>query len=258
LTKVRKHIKIYFKEEKMIDYTKASKTYDNTRNSDNIILEIMHCKGVFKDNMNILDFGCGTGNYLQKISELYKCNCFGVEPALGMREKAIEKNPNLTIVEGNHENLPFENNFFDFVFMTDVIHHVPDLNILFNNLHKKIKQNGLVCIVTEGWKQIENRWYNKYFPSLSKNEKNRYPDIEKIIKSSIENGLKFETLEIKNNPEKNVITDYFIKLVEEKNYSMFRMLENDEYITGLNNLRNDKGKIIETKDAGESLIWFKK
>jgi len=242
----------------MIDYTKASKTYDNTRDSSDLIIDIMNNKGVFEKDNNILDFGCGTGNYLKRISEKFMCNCYGVEPSLGMREKAIEKNPKLTIVEGDHEKLPFENNFFDFAYMTDVIHHVPDLALLFNNFYKKLRQNGLVCIVTEGWTQIENRWYNKYFQSLSKNEKNRYPDINRIIQHAVDNGLRFEALEIKKNPEENEITEHFIRLVEEKNYSMFRILDGDEYINGLNNLKKDQGKIIVTKDAGESLIWLKK
>jgi len=242
----------------MIDYTKASKTYDNTRDSSDLILNIMNNKGVFEKNNNILDFGCGTGNYLKRISEKFICSCYGIEPSSGMREKAIEKNPNLTIVEGNHEKLPFKNSFFDFIYMTDVIHHVSDLNSLFNNLYKKLNQNGLVCIVTESWTQIENRWYNKYFPTLSKNEKNRYPDIEKIIGHAVENRLKFDSLEIKKNPKENEITEHFIRLVEEKKYSMFRILDAYEYKNGLNNLKKDKGKIIITNDAGESLIWLKK
>jgi ubiquinone/menaquinone biosynthesis C-methylase UbiE len=242
----------------MIDYTKASITYDNTRNSDDLIIGIMHKKGIFEKDKNILDYGCGTGNYLYKISQNYNCMCYGLEPSVGMREKAREKNQKLTIVDGNHENIPFENNFFDCIFMTDVIHHVPDLDILFKNLLKKIKQNGLICIVTESWKQIENRWYNQYFPSLDGNEKNRYPDIEKIVNCAEENGFVFDTLEIKKNPEENRIGEVFIKMVEQKNYSMFRILEPNEYENGLKRLKQDIGKTIITKDAGESIIWLKK
>jgi ubiquinone/menaquinone biosynthesis C-methylase UbiE len=242
----------------MIDYTKASKTYDNTRNSDDFILDIMNSKGMFEKNKNILDFGCGTGNYLKKISEKYLCNCYGVEPSSGMRDKAKEKNPSLIILEGDHEKIPFENDYFDFIFMTDVIHHVPDLSILFGNLQQKAKISGYICIVTQGWNQIDNRWFNQYFPSLSKNEKSRYPDIDRIIETAVKIGLKFDGLDVKKDPEQNKVTDYFIKLVEEKNFSMFRVLDQDEYLIGLDNLRKDTGKIIEVKDAGESLIWLKK
>ena len=43
------------KENRMVDYTKAAKTYDNTRNSDDLILEIMFQKSVFDKDKNILD-----------------------------------------------------------------------------------------------------------------------------------------------------------------------------------------------------------
>jgi ubiquinone/menaquinone biosynthesis C-methylase UbiE len=242
----------------MINYTKASKTYDNTRNSDDLIIDLMNQKSVFEKNKNILDYGCGTGNYLSKISKKYECNCYGLEPSAGMREKAIVKNPALVIAEGNHENIPFEDEFFNFIYMTDVIHHVPDLKKLFENLKKKVKQNGLLCIVTQSWRQIENRWYNQYFPSLAFNEKNRYPDTEEIIKHASENGLTFQTIEIKKNPEENKVEETFIRTAEEKNYSMFRILEQNEYENGLKRLKGDIGKIIKTKEAGESLIWLKK
>jgi hypothetical protein len=101
--------------------------------------------------------------------------------------------------------------------MTDVIHHVPDLNSLFENLYKKIKQDSLVCILTESWEQIEHRWYNKYFPSLAKNEKQRYPDIDKIVSYAVKNGFSEVIIDTKKNPEENEISERFIKMVEEKN-----------------------------------------
>jgi ubiquinone/menaquinone biosynthesis C-methylase UbiE len=220
-------------ENEMIDYTKASKTYDNTRNSDDMVIEIMCKKGTFGKNKNILDYGCGTGNYLHKISQKYECNCYGLEPSFGMRQEAIKKNPGLVILEGNHENIPFEDSFFDFIYMTDVIHHVPDINLLFKNINNKLRQNASVCILTESWEQIENRWYNQYFPSLANNEKKRYPDIDKIVQSALQNGFQLETIDLKQNPEKNIIDKRFIQMVEEKNYSMFRILEEREYEIGL-------------------------
>lgn len=215
-------------------------------------------KGVFEKDKNILDFGCGTGNYLYKISQKYECNCFGLEPSVGMRQKAIEKNQKIVILDGDHKNIPFEDNFFNFVYMTDVIHHIPDMNILFYNLIKKVEKKGLVCILTQSWKQIESRWYNQYFPSLLNNEKERYPDIDKIVDTALKNGFQLETIDIKENPVENVIEKPFIQMVEERNFSMFRIIDEKEYENGLNELKKDIHKTIITKEAGESLIWLKK
>ena len=115
-----------------------------------------------------------------------------------------------------------------------------------------------MCILTQSWKQIENRWYNKFFPSLATNEKNRYPDIDKIINISMENGLKLETIDVKENSEENIIGEHFIKMVEEKNYSMFRILDNKEYENGLKELKQNLNQKVITKGAGESILWLKK
>jgi SAM-dependent methyltransferase len=107
-----------------------------------------------------------------------------------MRQIAQNKNPEIVIKDGNHEDIPFNDCFFDFIlFMTDVIHHIPDLDLLFSSFHRKLKESALVCILTSSHKQIEARWYNEYFPSLSENKKRRYPDIEEIITKAKNNGL---------------------------------------------------------------------
>ena len=240
------------------DYNEASTTYDNTRKSNEELIDLFNNKMNFTTNMNILDFGCGTGNYLLSISNKFQSNCFGVEPSDGMIEKALVKNPGLSIKKGDHIQIPFEDGFFDFIYMTDVIHHVPDLDKLFETLNEKLKENGKICIVTESHDQIKSRWYNKYFKSLVTIEQKRYPDISKIIINA--NKHKLVSLENKNKLSRNIniVDDYFIKMVEEKNYSMFRLLEEKEFNEGLIQLKSDKGKSIVSEKHGETLVWLQK
>ncbi len=120
----------------MIDYNLAAKTYDNTRKYSNNIIMLMHEKIKFGSTTNILDFGCGTGSYLNDIQNIFSSNCYGVDPSMEMRNIAIKKNQHIFIKEGNHEHIPFNDNIFEFIFMTNVIHHVPDLT-------EKIDENKL-------------------------------------------------------------------------------------------------------------------
>ena len=240
------------------DYNEASKTYDNTRNSNIELIDIFDNKMHFTKTMNILDFGCGTGNYLLSIHRKYHSNCFGVEPSDGMIEKAIIKNPTLSIKKGDHTHIPFKDNFFDFIYMTDVIHHIPNLDQLFKTLQIKLKENGKKCIITESHDQIKSRWYNKYFASLVKIEQNRYPDISTILYNANANKLVSIENQIKYSGNINIVDDYFIEMVEEKNYSMFRLLGETEYKEGLMQLKSEKGKSIISENHGETLVWLKK
>jgi ubiquinone/menaquinone biosynthesis C-methylase UbiE len=173
-----------------------------------------------------------------------------------MKEKACLKNPNLNIIEGDHEKISFDDNFFDFIYMTDVIHHVKNIILLFKNLSKKLKTNGKICVKTQSWKQIEKRWYNRYFPSLERVEKERYQSTETITETAKNYNLSLEKIEIKKYSEENIINEYFIRNVEEKNFSMFKLIDEKEFMEGLDKLKKDIGKLIIEKDAGESLIWL--
>jgi ubiquinone/menaquinone biosynthesis C-methylase UbiE len=243
---------------KMINYDIASKTYDHTRNqSDRLIERFVH-RVSFKKETAILDFGCGTGNYLNSLQLGFACRCCGVEPSDGMRTIAAGKNNALDVRQGDHRKVPFDDEEFDFVFMTDVIHHVPDLSLMFSELLRVLKPSAFLCVVTESHVQIQSRFYNGYFPSLAANEKRRYPEIRRIMEVAVQCGFTHEDTEMLPASSPGVITDSFVKNVEEKNFSMFRLLDEREFNEGLRKIRMDVGRSFELTAAGETLIWFRK
>ena len=241
----------------MIDYNEASKTYDNTRSYSDVLIDHFASKVLLMKETVVLDFGCGTGNYLNRIQERFGCRCCGVEPSEGMRIAASKKNPTLDIRQGDHRQIPFADESFDFVFMTDVVHHIPDLSSMFLQLRRVMKSGAFLCVVTESHTQIEGRFYNRYFPSLAMNEKHRYPDVPKIIEIASTSGFEHDGNEIWHASPTAVITESFVRNVEQKNYSMFRMLSEKEFLEGLNKLKSDLGKSFQRKLAGETWIWFK-
>jgi SAM-dependent methyltransferase len=152
--------------------------------------------------------------------------------------------------------MPFDKGSFDFIYMTDVIHHVSDLDLLFETLYSRLKAGGRVCVLTESRKQIERRWYNAYFPSLAANEKLRYPDIASIAERAKMSGFGLLSVDVRENPGPHLVDEGFLRMVGEKNYSMFRMLSAAEYEAGLKAMRRDLGKSFASPGAGESLVWL--
>ena len=50
-----------------------------------------------------------------------------------------------------------------------------------------------------------------------------------------------------------------MSLIERKGYSMFHLIEDNEYKQGLIKLKNEiKEKELELETAGGTLVWFKK
>ncbi|MCA9986855.1 MAG: class I SAM-dependent methyltransferase [Anaerolineales bacterium] len=238
-----------------IDYDKASQTYDNTRRGDQNLLDQFATRVALTEESRVLDFGCGTGNYLVQIRERFGCACYGVEPSAGMRAAAAEKDDSLILAEGDHQNIPFESGSFDFIYMTDVIHHVPEMGQMFTELARVLAPNGQICVVTESHPQITARFYNRYFPSLVGVETGRYPAIASIIAAAATGGLHFQGRETIPQKER-VVDDTFITNVREKNYSMFRLLSDTEFSTGLAALEADADRRFPPGAAGQTLVWL--
>ena len=194
-----------------IDYTAIAKDYDLTRTA-NINTINLFAAEMPLDGKTILDFGCGTGNFAHAIQTLTTATVYGVEPSDGMREKALEKGVDAR--QGNHLSVPFEDCFFDFIYMTDVIHYVPDLEAMFSELRRVLKPSGLICILTESHRQLETRFWVKHFPTTVAVEKERYPDIPDIIKAANTAGLvEWKTVSTDADTAFNISED-FVKLVD--------------------------------------------
>lgn len=242
-----------------INYNELAKKYDLARkeNMDTINQFLENLS--FSERTNILDFGCGTGNFTCALKRITNANVYGVEPADGMRQKAIDKNTDVIFEKGNHEKIPFADNFFDFIYMTDVIHHIPDIDMMFEELNRVLKEGGYLCIVTESHKQIESRFWVKHFPTTVEVEKQRYSDIPEIVESATKNGFVFSKIGTTDANHKHSISQNFLILVENKGYSMFHLISNDDYECGLADLRNDYDKQVEIEYShGETFLWLKK
>ena len=242
----------------MINYNNASRTYDHTRTHSDRIIDRFANRVLFAQETAILDFGCGTGNYLDRLQRAHGARCCGVEPAEGMRARAVEKNAALEVRSGDHRSVPFSGDTFDFAYMTDVIHHVPDLSVMFRELWRVLKPGGLLCVVTESHEQIERRFYNVYFPSMAANERDRYPEILSVVRDAVASGFSHVATEVLPAVSPATVTDQFLKNVAEKNYSMFRLLDEREYADGLMKMRKDQGRTFPPMGAGDTLIWLKK
>ena len=239
-----------------INYNILAQDYDLTRTANIDVINLFAAE-LQLDGKVILDFGCGTGNFAYAINKLTAADIYGVEPSDGMREKALSKG--LDARRGDHTDIPFDDNFFDFIYMTDVIHYVPDLKQMFFEFYRVLKSDGLICILTESHGQLETRFWVKHFPTTVATEKKRYPDIPDIIFAAKTAGLDEYKVIVNDADSEVIITEDFVKLVENKGFSMFRLIEETDYQAGLTELKKDyENKTIIHSNHGETLLWLRK
>ncbi|GGB49569.1 class I SAM-dependent methyltransferase [Fictibacillus barbaricus] len=109
-----------------------SSSYDETVSGDDQeYKEVFHKydeileKVVSKSGSIILEFGVGTGNLSEKLLSRGK-TVFGIEPSKGMREKALKRNPDLTLHDGDFLSFPKFDQEIDTIVSTYAFHHLTD------------------------------------------------------------------------------------------------------------------------------------
>ena len=76
----------------------------------------IECLPFIEKNSKILDIGCGSGIVGYILKEFFKADLIGVD----IIDRRVKNIPFL-VIDG--ENLPFSENFFDFSFISYVLHH---------------------------------------------------------------------------------------------------------------------------------------
>lgn len=100
-----------------------------------------------KDNMEILDFGVGTGLLGFEIAKSVK-KVYGVDTSENMIEKLKEKNTPALYIETYHQDIikePLERSF-DGLVSSMTLHHVENLESFFKTIYKNINSGGFIAI----------------------------------------------------------------------------------------------------------------
>jgi ubiquinone/menaquinone biosynthesis C-methylase UbiE len=243
-----------------VNYNEISKIYDDVREGDVILINHFLQELPANDALNILDIGCGTGNYtdlFEKVTQSKGYHIYGIEPSAGMIAKARQKNSRITFQQATAENTPFDADFFNFIYMTDVIHHIPEVRSMFAEVQRILELRGKVCIATQSHRQIAARPIAQFFPATVRVDQARYPDIPEVIAAAQFGGLTYLKQEVLFAGDPVELGADFLELVRKKGYSMLHLLAETEYQSGLTRLETAlRHGTIRAWAAGETLVWF--
>ena len=95
-------------------------------------------------NSDILDYGCGVGNYSQKVIKFNPKKIIGIDISDVSIEKAKKNKETIENIEflvDNCEKTKFKDNTFDIVYGTGILHHL-NLDSCIKEIYRILKPNG--------------------------------------------------------------------------------------------------------------------
>lgn len=132
---------------------------DETNNpiARELLLDLVADNGV-NENSLVLDIGCANGGLSRKLLAKTNCTIEGVEPLpilvdMGNKQnKELDVDDNFNIQLGDMSEIPFEDNHFDFVFCSDVIGLIEDLDLAFKECARVLKPGGKALVYATSFK----------------------------------------------------------------------------------------------------------
>jgi len=139
-------------KQKNKDYYRLEEDYDWIKVTDKIVgLEsffhktrqrnfLRQLKSFLQKDQKVLDAGCGTGLFSRFLPD----GSYGIDINPRNLAKARQHAPAINFMEADLEQLPFENDSFDLIIITEVIEHFPDPLKLLSELKRVLKTGGVI------------------------------------------------------------------------------------------------------------------
>jgi len=191
--------------------------------------------GEIDDYGCILDVGCGTGRFPLGISNQKKALICSLEPSGEMLKKAVEKDHEKRVlwVQGDGQNMPFKDDFFDCVYMTLVIHHIEDKKSALREIYRTLKSGGNCVIMTNSHSRLKKHVL-RYFPEFTAIDLKRFPTIPALKKMMVKAGFRNVHHHVVKHGEESVSTDEYLDRVRKKYISTLTLLSEEEFQRGIN------------------------
>lgn len=150
-----KLFQFYNNNTKYFDH--MDKTHDS--NYFDSIFRLINNNNLKLRNNKILDVGCGAGSLAKVIKEIYFCkNIWGIDIS-----KLGNPSRYLNFIRGSADDMPIEDESFDYVFCSDVLEHVIDPKKVIFESCRVLKNGGYLIIRTPNGLSPLLKGFTKYF-----------------------------------------------------------------------------------------------
>ncbi len=181
-------------------YDRVSTHYDSHRVPAGLdaLIGILSVSKVPLNEINLIDIGCGTGNYGVELAK-HVNTVIGFDKSTEMIIKAIEKSRNLPNIEfyvDDAINMSIKNGKFDATLFILSLHHIGDFREQLQALeeaYRILKPQGVVVIQTLSQRQLKDGiWYHDLIPEATRKISERFIPIQDLVDRLNEMGFEYK------------------------------------------------------------------
>ncbi|HPN30074.1 MAG TPA: class I SAM-dependent methyltransferase [bacterium] len=213
--KLNKYLKEYYEtffilNKKWVDFNRFVESIIECDESQKSMIEVLKKEKLLSDNIKILILGCGSGKLERSFTKQFK-NIFVVGVDVSLQGVAIanllKENSKTKIIDYLNcvgEKLPFKSETFDVVISNQVLEHVKDLKLVFQEIFRVLKNDGQTYHFCPNYRSFYEAHYKIFwFPILSKSILSSYLKLRGLKTDILLNHLNLITY----NNIKNIINE---------------------------------------------------
>lgn len=205
--------------------------------------------------MTLVDIGAGTGAFAAAFSDWFGIDVLAIEPSAAMRAQ-IPYRPGIQILQGHAGALPLPDGSADAVWLSTVIHHIPDLQAAAREI-RRVLRPGSPVLIRQAFPGRSGRiQLVRWFPETARTI-DTYPSAEQTRQAFAAAGFRRATLEQIPQTDPSGLTGLLSRAdIFRHADTTMRNLTEEEFLRGKERLRRATQQAGETASAGSMTSWL--
>jgi len=186
--------------------------------------------------MTLVDIGAGTGQFAVAFGDWFGLDILAVEPSAAMRVH-IPRRPDIRVLEGHASALPLPDDSADGVWLSLVIHHIPDLEAAAREI-RRVLRPGAPVLIRQGFPgRVDRNEFIRWFPETARMVDTN-PSLEQTCQAFAAAGFSRDALEPVPETYRTSLAEFLAQAdTFRRADSTIRNLTEEEFLRGKERLR---------------------
>jgi len=239
-----------------MDYSSAAGTYANHRWAlPWKLAPLCAALAVLREPCEVLEVGCGTGDYLRALHERFPAaRCRGFDRSGEMLAAARARCPWAALELGDADRaFPVGSAESDLVYVVDVLHHLERYDIFFSEAARTLRSGARLVALSDSAEDIRARSLAICFPATVAINLERYPDLGQLEALAARAGFRLESRRTASG--ELALDDRFLETLAQRALSELRLIDPEEHKQGLAEARAMQARGDGWRSQTTALTW---